>query len=97
MIPDSWRQNDSIWTKYIFIIFFINQAGKRCSRLMSGKYRCKVIINFDYLVSYLGFSGNPDFKDCDLDDALQTVCEVVRNFINNNASAWAPLICEVNT
>lgn len=42
-----------------------------------------------------GVIGHPDDLDAELMSALQNVSEVVRQFVDNNPSAWAPLICQV--
>jgi len=41
-----------------------------------------------------GSTGHPDALDPDLISALQNVSEVVRRFVDNNPTAWAPLICQ---
>ena len=39
----------------------------------------------------------PDSLDPELTSALQNVSEVVCRFVDNNPTAWAPLICQVCT
>ena len=43
----------------------------------------------------LGTTGHPADLDPELLSALQNVSEVVCRFVDNNPTAWAPLICEV--
>lgn len=43
----------------------------------------------------LGITGYPDVLEPELLSALQNVSEVVCRFVDNNPSAWAPLICQV--
>ena len=45
----------------------------------------------------LGITGYPDVLEPELLSALQNVSEVVCRFVDNNPSAWAPLICQVIT
>ena len=49
-----------------------------------------------FLIPLPGVRGDPDFDDPGLNSALQSVSEVVRGFVDNNPSAWAPVICQVN-
>ena len=42
-----------------------------------------------------GITGHPEALDPELTSALQNVSEVVRKFVDNNPTAWAPLICQV--
>jgi len=39
---------------------------------------------------------SPDALDPELMSALQNVSEVVCRFVDNNPTAWAPLICQVH-
>ena len=47
------------------------------------------------LFNFLGTTGHPADLDPELLSALQNVSEVVCRFVDNNPTAWAPLICEV--
>lgn len=47
------------------------------------------------LFNFLGTTGHPADLDPELLSALQNVSGVVCRFVDNNPTAWAPLICEV--
>ena len=54
------------------------------------------VIYYDCIIVLTGNTGcYPDALDPELMSALQNVSEVVCRFVDNNPTAWAPLICQV--
>lgn len=82
------------------MIVACNWPKRKCKQFHTTFFLQKEICFMFYVIYCIivltGNTGcNPDALDPELMSALQNVSEVVCRFVDNNPTAWAPLICQV--